>query len=356
MACNCKIILSISILLITLLQLYFQYSSFMTNRNQHLEEKDKRKQLYTLNFVFGRRYEFNLAEIDTFFNENPLMKINALKNFVLNKCEKWNESREKKLNIKIYELFYLLIYDLIFIIFLYFFIFKFYPAGIVKIIMQILKFIFTAIRIKKINPAISIFNVICNHFDNRHLREVEIFDAEGFEIFEFLCNLVIIFDILYLILIIKDKRTPKKPDDNEIIVKKQILTDDNRVDYKDEENIELNEKKIYSNENNNESDEDSDKNNNSNNKDDDNENENENDKNDEEINNNKYEGDDKDINNNKNEDDNDQDNNCQTNEINNNYNNKKDNEVINSINQENKNEENEENEEEEGMNENQETY
>ena len=326
----------------------------MTNRNQHLEEKDKRKQLYTLNFVFGRRYEFNLAEIDTFFNENPLMKINALKNFVLNRCEKWNESREKKLNIKIYELFYLMIYDLIFIIFLYFFIFKFYPAGIVKIIMQILKFIFTAIRIKKINPAISIFNVICNHFDNRHLREVEIFDAEGFEIFEFLCNLVIIFDILYLILIIKDKRTPKKPDYNEIIVKKQILTDDNRVDYKDEENIELNEKKIYSNENNNESDEDSDKNNNSNNKDDDNENENENDKNDEEINNNKYEGDDEDINNNKNEDDNDQDNNCETNEINNNYNNKKDNEVINSINQENKNEENEE--EEEGMNENQETY
>ena len=354
MACNCKIILSISILLITLLQLYFQYSSFMTNRNQHLEEKDKRKQLYTLNFVFGRRYEFNLAEIDTFFNENPLMKINALKNFVLNRCEKWNESREKKLNIKIYELFYLMIYDLIFIIFLYFFIFKFYPAGILKIIMQILKFIFTAIRIKKINPAISIFNVICNHFDNRHLREVEIFDAEGFEIFEFLCNLVIIFDILYLILIIKDKRTPKKPDDNEIIVKKQILTDDNRVDYKDEENIELNEKKIYSNENNNESDEDSDKNNNSNNKDDDNENENENDKNDEEINNNKYEeGDDEDINNNKNEDDNDQDNNCETNEINNNYNNRKDNEVINSINQENKNEENEE---EEGMNENQETY
>jgi hypothetical protein len=328
----------------------------MTNRNQHLEEKDKRKQLYTLNFVFGRRYEFNLAEIDTFFNENPLMKINALKNFVLNRCEKWNESREKKLNIKIYELFYLMIYDLIFIIFLYFFIFKFYPAGIVKIIMQILKFIFTAIRIKKINPAISIFNVICNHFDNRHLREVEIFDAEGFEIFEFLCNLVIIFDILYLILIIKDKRTPKKPDDNEIIVKKQILTDDNRVDYKDEENIELNEKKIYSNENNNESDEDSDKNNNSNNKDDfhENENENENDKNDEEINNNKYEGDDEDINNNKNEDDNDQDNNCETNEINNNYNNKKDNEVINSINQENKNEENEE--EEEGTNENQETY
>ena len=353
MACNCKIILSISILLITLLQLYFQYSSFMTNRNQHLEEKDKRKQLYTLNFVFGRRYEFNLAEIDTFFNENPLMKINALKNFVLNRCEKWNESREKKLNIKIYELFYLMIYDLIFIIFLYFFIFKFYPAGIVKIFMQILKFIFTAIRIKKINPSISIFNVIYNHFDSRRLRDEEIFDAEGFENFEFLCNLVIIFDILYLILIIKDKRTPKKPDDNEIIVKKQILTDDNRVDYKDEENIELNEKKIYSNENNNESDEDSDKNNNSNNKDDDNENENENDKNDEEINNNKYEGDDEDINNNKNEDDNDQDNNCETNEINNNYNNKKDNEVINSINQENKNEENEE---EEGMNENQETY
>ena len=196
MACNCKIILSISILLITLCQLYFQYSSFMTNRNQKLEEKDRRNQLFTLNFVFGRRYEFNLAAIDKFFNDNPLMKINILKKFVLNRCEKWNESRKNKLYLKIYEHFYLMIYDLIFIIILYFFIFKFYPAGIVKIIMQILKFIFTAIRFKKINPNISIFREIQNHFENRGLRNEEIFDPEGFEICEFLCNLVIILDIL----------------------------------------------------------------------------------------------------------------------------------------------------------------
>ena len=93
----------------------------MTKRNQNLEEQDKRHQLYTLNFIFGKRYEFNLGEIDNYFNDNALMKIPQLKDLVEKGFNKWNEKREKKLDLKLYEIFYLIIYDLIFIIFLYLF-------------------------------------------------------------------------------------------------------------------------------------------------------------------------------------------------------------------------------------------
>ena len=197
MACKCRFsckytILPFSILILSLSQLYFQYSSFMTKRNQNLEEQDKRHQLYTLNFIFGKRYEFNLGEIDNYFNDNALMKIPQLKDLVEKGFNKWNEKREKKLDLKLYEIFYLIIYDLIFIIFLYLFIFKSFKAGIIKIIIQLLKCVFTMIRFKKKHGNICLCTIIYNHSDMTHLRGSEFFDAEGCEISEFLCNLVIV--------------------------------------------------------------------------------------------------------------------------------------------------------------------
>jgi hypothetical protein len=329
----------------------------MTKRNQNLEEQDKRHQLYTLNFIFGKRYEFNLGEIDNYFNDNALMKIPQLKDLVEKGFNKWNEKREKKLDLKLYEIFYLIIYDLIFIIFLYLFIFKSFKAGIIKIIIQLLKCVFTMIRFKKKHGNICLCTIIYNHSDMTHLRGSEFFDAEGCEISEFLCNLVIVLDIIWLIII---KRDARKNDNNlpetEFIIKKQILTDENRVDYNEEGQgtIKLTEEKIYSNENNQESDEDKDKdeNDNINNNDDENDNQNENEKDDEEINNNKYDEDNENINNIKDEDD-DQENNCESNE--NNYNNYQNPEVNNSLNDNKEKEEEENNEEEEGIDENQET-
>ena len=361
MACKCKInckytILPLSIIIISLLQLYFQYSTFMTKRNQNLEKQDKRNQIYTFNFIFGRRYEFNLGEIDNYFNDNALMKITKLKNLVINGANKWNEKRQNKLNIKLYEIFYLIIYDLFFIIFLYLFIFKLFKAGIMKIIIQILKCVFTARRFKKNNPEICLCRIILNHFDNTYLRNSEIFDPEGYEIFEFLCNFVIVLDIIWLIIIKRDARKDKNDltdTETNIVIKKQILTDENRVDYNKEGTIELKEEKIYSNENNKESDEDKDDdkddnqdddkdddkddddNNNINNKDnDENDYQDENDKDDENNEN---------INNNKDEDD-EQENYCQNN---NNYNNYNNSEVNNSFNNNKEKEEDENNEEEE---------
>ena len=165
MACKCRFsckytILPLSILIISLSQLYFQYSSFMTKRNQNLEKQDKRHQVYTLNFIFGKRYEFNLGQIDNYFNDNALMKIHKLKELVKNGFTKWNEKRENKLNEKIYEIFYLIIYDLIFIIFLYLFIFKSFKAGIMKILIQILKCVFTMIRLKNNKSDFFIYKMI----------------------------------------------------------------------------------------------------------------------------------------------------------------------------------------------------
>ena len=357
MACKCRIsckytILPLTILIIILFQLYFQYSTFMTKRYQDLENRDKRNQIYTLNFI-GKRYDFNLKEIDNYFNDNALTKINILKNAILKGFNKWNESRKNKLDIQIYELFYLIIYDLIFIFFLYKFIFKSVKAGIAKIIIQILKFIFTAIRINK-NQDICFWTIIQNHYDNSDLRNSEVFTPEGFEIFEVLCNLVIILDIIWLIIIKKEshKNNYYNLTETELGIKKQVLTDENRVDYKEEGAIELKEEKIYSNENNKESDDDNDNNNNDNQNDSYNQNEKENDKDDEEINNNKYDEDNENINNNKDEDD-DQDNNCESNE--NNYNNYKNSEVNNSFKDNEGKEDEENNEEEEGIDENQET-
>ena len=364
MACKCRFsckytILPLSILIISLSQLYFQYSSFMTKRNQNLEKQDKRHQVFTLNFIFGKRYEFNLGEIDNYFNDNALMKIHKLKELVKNGFTKWNEKRENKLNEKIYEIFYLIIYDLIFIIFLYLFIFKSFKAGIMKILIQILKCVFTSIRLKNKNSDFCICKMIYNHCDKIKLRNSEFFDAEGCEISEFLCNLVIILDIIWLIII---KRDARKHNNNlpetEFVIKKQILSDENRVDDKEEGTIELKEEKIYSNNKENDedkdedNDEDKDDNNNINN-DNENDNQNENENDDEEMNNNKYDEDNENINNNKDEDD-DQENNCESNE--NNYNNEQNQEVKNSFNDNGEKEEEENNEEEEeGMDENQET-
>ena len=368
MACKCRFsckytILPLSILIISLSQLYFQYSSFMTKRNQNLEKQDKRHQVYTLNFIFGKRYEFNLGQIDNYFNDNALMKIHKLKELVKNGFTKWNEKRENKLNEKIYEIFYLIIYDLIFIIFLYFFIFKSFKAGIMKILIQILKCVFTSIRLKNKNSDFCICKMIYNHCDKIKLRNSEFFDAEGCEISEFLCNLVIILDIIWLIII---KRDARKHNNNlpetEFVIKKQILSDENRVDDKEEGTIELKEEKIYSNnkendedkdeDNDEDNDEDKDDNNNINN-DNENDNQNENENDDEEMNNNKYDEDNENINNNKDEDD-DQENNCESNE--NNYNNDQNQEVKNSFKDNGEKEEEENNEEEEeGMDENQET-
>ena len=248
--------LPFSILLLCLFQLYFQYSTLMTPRNKLYNEKDNRDSIISF-MMWNKKFDFNFEKIEESFEDNPLMKINILKNYALKGFDQINEKRENQIDKKKLKLFYLMVYDIFFIIFIYTFIFGGFKAGILKIIIQIFKFYSTAKRLKKSNPDICICEAILNFFRNLGLRDWGLFTPEGFQILEFLCNIVIILDILWIILIKNDNNNKRKEEFNESS-EKVILTDDDRVDYQndyiDNDNnriiSENSENKIFSNEKN----------------------------------------------------------------------------------------------------------
>ena len=167
MASKCKkfiyTALPLSILLISLFQLYFQYSSLMTPRNEIESEKDNRNSLISF-MINKKRFDLNLKKIEESFEDNPLMNINLLKNYTLKGFDKINEKRENKIEKRKLMLSYLMIYDIIFIIFIYIFIFGGFKSGIVTIIFQIFKLYFTAKRLK--SRDICLCETVLNYFKN----------------------------------------------------------------------------------------------------------------------------------------------------------------------------------------------
>ena len=265
MASKCKnfinTALPFSVLLLSFFQLYYQYSSLMTPRNKIDNDKDDRHSL--MSFMFrGTRYDLNFVKIEESFDDNPLMNIAILKNYTLKGFDKINEKRENQLDKRRLKLYYLMIYDMIYIIFIYIFIFRGFKSGVVKIIFQAFKFYFTGKRLKQSNRDICLCETVLNFFKNLSLRDWGLFTPEGFQMLEFLFNFVIIFDIIWLIMI-KLNNNKKKGDYPELS-EKIILSDEDRVDYQEknedkEDNdgkriiVESNNKeKILSNENNNE--------------------------------------------------------------------------------------------------------
>ena len=86
MASKCKnfinTALPFSVFFLSLFQLYFQYSSLMTPRNKIDNEKDGRNSLISF-MISGKRFDLNLRKIEENFEDNPLMKIDLLKNYTL---------------------------------------------------------------------------------------------------------------------------------------------------------------------------------------------------------------------------------------------------------------------------------
>lgn len=253
--------LSLSIILVCLFQLYFQYSSLITPRKKSLNERDNRDTHITYS-LYNRQFDFNLIRIKETFDDNLLMRINFIKNYTLKGFNKLNEKRENQQDIKNFMLLYLLCYDFIFIIFLYAFCFGGFKSGVIIIILQSFKFYSMAKRLKMSNQDRFLYEAVLEHFrDTEDLRESTTFTPEGFQILDFICNLVIILDIIWLIIVYR-----KKKEEYAIFSKKQILTDDDREDYKiknmDSNNInninndssdnnqDNNEQKIFSNEKN----------------------------------------------------------------------------------------------------------
>ena len=89
------------------------------------------------------------------------------------------------------------------------------------------KYYFNCKRIKKSNPDICPFQIVINYFTNLSIRDLDIFNTEGFEIFEYLCNYVIILDFIWLCILIKRKRAKNKENMSEL----------NQVKEKEEPNV-----------------------------------------------------------------------------------------------------------------------
>ena len=185
--------------------------------------------MYTIK-IGKKILDLNLGKIEECFNDSSLMNINPLRNSTLNYIEKIDAKRGSQLDQKVYMFFYIVITDLLYIINLYIFYFGSITSGIIKIIFQVLKFFFSYKRLKKTSPDLCIFQIIKNYIDNTKDRQLSFFEPEGYAIIDHLCNYVIIFDIIYLIILFKINCCKKNEGGKTIIIKdaqdEQIIEND----------------------------------------------------------------------------------------------------------------------------------
>ena len=237
MASKCKkflinSILPTSILFISLFQLYFHYSTILTPRSKEFYQKDGQNDNYNFQ-IKDKQFDLNLEKLSQNFDDNPLMNINILKNMTMNFFKKLDEKRENKLDLRIYELFYLFIHDAFYLIFIYVFYFGVFKSGIFVILCKLLRFYFKAKRIRQSNPNLFPFQFFINYYyNNMVFRNESLFTPEGFELLEYFCNYFIILDFLWLYILIKRKKKYVK------YIKKDIMTDDNKVENKNKNVIE----------------------------------------------------------------------------------------------------------------------
>ena len=228
------LILPFSILVIFLFQIYAQYSTLMCVRTKMDSIKDGRKTMTNYQFRDNIQYDFNIKKVEEYFDDNALMNIKFLKNQTFKIFDYINNKKEEKVDDRIYMFYYLIIYDVICIIIVYFFVYESVKAGLIKIILQSIRFYFNAKRLYQFNSRMDLFSIIKSKFENMYyFREWELFNPEAFLIIEFLCNFVIILDIIYLIILICNKRRAKR-----IKIIQEVMeeneSDTNNVNNKDE--------------------------------------------------------------------------------------------------------------------------
>lgn len=242
-------IIQFSILIIFLFQIYSQYSTLITHRNRIDNEKDGRNTLSYYLLTKNLEYDFNINKLQEYFEDNPLMNINFLKEKTLDLFDKLNANKENKTDRRNYMFYYLITYDIINLIIVYCFIYGKIGAGIIKIILQGFRFYFNAKRIQKFNNQMNLYYIIKSKIENMCiLRKWNFFNPEGFLIIEFLCNFVIILDIILLIILIWKKcNKNKSKNKNYIILEKKDKDDLSEEDEDKSDNISLDK----SNENNN---------------------------------------------------------------------------------------------------------
>ena len=230
----CTLILPFSILIIFLFQIYAQYSTLVTLRTKIDNIRDGRNTMTNYQLTKDKQYDFNMNKVQECFEDNCLMRINFLKQTTLNVFDSMNKKKEEIIDIRVYMFYYLIFYDLICIIIVYFFIYGSIKAGCIKIVFQLIKFYYNAKRMQKFNSHMYLYSIIKSKIDNMYsFRGWNIFTPEGFLIIEFLCNITIILDIIYLIILICNNRRYKK---NKNIDKKLVDLDEdsNKEETNDE--------------------------------------------------------------------------------------------------------------------------
>ena len=248
--CLYNIIIPYSILCIFLLQIYAQYSTLVTLRTKIDNKRDGRNTMTNYQLTRDKQYDFNMNKVQECFEDNCLMNINILKNFVLGLFNSMNNKKEN-FDIRVYMFYYLIVYDFICLVIVYFFIYGSIKAGILKIIFQSFRFIFNWKRMQKFNNQMTVFSIINSKLENMYLlRGWNIFNPEGFLIIEFFCNFAIILDIVLLIIYICTRKKNKGIKKKEIVLEK-----DNSFDESDNN---INNNNINNNNNLNESDNKSD--------------------------------------------------------------------------------------------------
>ena len=235
-----QIIIPFSILIIFLFQIYAQYSTLITQRTKIDNIRDGRNTITNYQLSKGKEYDFNMNKVQEYFEDNCLMKINFLKNTILKIIDSILNKKGEIVDNRIYMFYYLIIYDIICVIIVYIFIYGGIMAGFIKIAFQTIRFYFNAKRMSKFNSNLGLYSIIKSKIENMYLfRGWNIFSPEGFLIIEFLCNFEIILDIIYLILLICNKKRNKK---NKRIykLKDELIEITNNEDIKDENNIDEN--------------------------------------------------------------------------------------------------------------------
>ena len=251
-------IIQFSILIIFLFQLYSQYSTLITHRTRIDNEKDGRNTLSYYFLAKNLEYDFNINKLQECFEDNPLMNINFVKEKTLDLFDKLNANKETEIDQRNYMLYYLIVYDLLNLIIVYCFIYGSIKAGIIKIILQGFRFYFNAKRIQRFNNEMNLYYIIKYKIENICvLRKWNFFNPEGFLIIEFLCNFVIILDIILLIILLRKKYSNKRENKNYIILEEKSKddlseddgdkSDNNSLDKSNENNIDKSNSNISSN-------------------------------------------------------------------------------------------------------------
>ena len=214
-----NVILPYSILCIFLFQIYSQYSTIVTLRTKIDNKKDGRRTLTNYQLMKDKHYDFNMNKVKEYFDDNAIMNIPYVKNLTLGLIEKRNVNNDKDFDNRIYMFFYLIFYDIISLIIVYFFIYGSIMAGLIKIIFQIIRFYFNAKRLKRFNTNMSLYSIINSKIENMYLyRGWSIFNPEGFLIIEFLCNFAIILDIILLLIYLHRIRKYKRMKQLNVVV------------------------------------------------------------------------------------------------------------------------------------------